>query len=179
MSSLNGALFAGLSGLSVNTTQLNVVGNNIANSNTTAFKSSRVLFAPQFYVTDQAGSPPTAENGGQNPSQHGLGASVANIEQNFTPGSIQATGVPTDMALDGSGFFVIKDAGQQQYTRDGAFSLNPSNQLVTGSGAFVQGYRRRPQWKHPDRPASEDITIPPWRQHDRDGDVERHAAGRP
>jgi flagellar hook protein FlgE len=140
MSSLNGALFAGLSGLSVSSTQLNVVGNNIANSNTTAFKSSRVLMSPQFYVTDQAGSPPTADNGGSNPSEHGLGASVANIEQNFTPGAIQATGVPTDMALDGSGFFVIKDAGQQRYTRDGSFSLNPNNQLVTSKGAFVQGY---------------------------------------
>ena len=140
MSSLTGALFAGLSGLSVNTTQMNVVGNNIANANTTAFKSSRVLFAPQFYVTDQAGTPPSAEDGGTDPSQHGLGATVSRIQQNFTPGAIQTTGVDTDMAIDGSGFFVIKSAGQQLYTRNGAFTLNSDDQLVNGSGAFVQGF---------------------------------------
>src|SRR6185437_10206814 len=116
---LTSALFTGLSGLDVNTTQMNVVGNNIANANTTAFKTSRVLFSPQFYVTDQAGTPPSADNGGSNPTQHGLGASVASIEQDFTPGAIQSTGVPTDMAIDGSGFFIIKSAGAQQYTRDG------------------------------------------------------------
>ncbi|HET6247694.1 MAG TPA: flagellar hook protein FlgE [Tepidisphaeraceae bacterium] len=140
MSSLTGALFAGLSGLSVNTTQMDVVGNNIANANTTAFKSSRALFAPQFYITDQAGTPPSATSGGTDPSQYGLGATVAGIEQNFTPGTIQSTGVPTDMALDGSGFFVIKSNGMQQYTRNGAFSLNSNNQLVTTSGAYVQGF---------------------------------------
>jgi flagellar hook protein FlgE len=137
---LTSALFTGLSGLDVNTTQMNVVGNNIANANTTAFKSSRVLFTPQFYVTDQAGTPPSADNGGSNPSQRGLGASVASIEQDFTPGAIQATGVDTDLAIDGSGFFVIKSAGNQQYTRNGAFTLNSNNQLVTNTGAFVQGF---------------------------------------
>ncbi len=137
---LTSALFTGLSGLNVNTTQMNVVGNNIANANTTSFKTSRVLFTPQFYVTDQAGSPPSSDNGGANPSQRGLGASVSTIEQDFTPGSIQATGHNTDMAIDGSGFFVIKNAGKQQFTRDGAFSLDSNNQLVTGTGAFLQGY---------------------------------------
>lgn len=137
---LTSALFTGLSGLDVNTTEMNVVGNNIANANTTSFKSSRVLFTPQFYVTDQAGTPPSDNNGGSNPSQHGLGASVAEIEQDWTPGAIQSTGVSTDMAIDGSGFFVIKDAGNTEYTRDGAFTLNSSNQLVTSTGAYVQGY---------------------------------------
>ena len=137
---LTSALFTGLSGLNVNTTQINVVGNNIANANTTAFKSSRVLFSPQFYVTDAAGTPPASDNGGSNPSQHGLGAEVKSIEEDFTPGSIQSTGVNTDLAIDGAGFFVIKGAGNQQYTRDGAFSLNSSNQLVTGTGSFVQGF---------------------------------------
>ena len=137
---LTSALFTGLSGLDVNQTSLNVVGNNIANANTTAFKSSRALFSPQFYVTDAAGTPPTSASGGSNPSEHGLGASVSTIQQDFTPGAIQSTGVSTDMAIDGSGFFVIKNNGQQQYTRDGAFTLNPNNELVTASGAFVQGF---------------------------------------
>ena len=110
--------------------------NNIANANTTAFKTSSVQFTPQFYVTDQAGTPPSATDGGSNPAQTGLGASVAGITQDFTPGTIQATGTDTDMAIDGNGFFVIKSAGTQQFTRDGAFSLDSNHQLVTGTGAF-------------------------------------------
>lgn len=137
---LTDALFTGLSGLNVNTTEMNVVGNNIANANTTAFKSSRALFTPQFYVTDSAGTPPSTNTGGTDPSQHGLGASVASINENFTPGAIQSTGVNTDLAIDGSGFFVTKSAGQTQYTRNGAFTLNSNDQLVSRTGAFVQGF---------------------------------------
>lgn len=136
---LTSTLFTGLSGLNVNQTRLNVVGNNIANTNTVAFKSSRALFKPQFYVTDAAGSPPSAEFGGENPSQRGLGAVVASIEKDFTNGSIEPTGVPTDLAIDGDGFFVVQGK-EQQYTRDGSFVLNAANQLVTTSGSFVQGF---------------------------------------
>jgi flagellar hook protein FlgE len=136
---LTSTLFTGLSGLNVNQTRLNVVGNNIANVNTVAFKSSRALFKPQFYVTDIAGSPPTSDFGGENPSQRGLGAVVATIQKDFSPGSIEPTGKATDLAIDGDGFFIVQ--GQEQvYTRDGSFVLNPSNQLVTTGGAFVQGF---------------------------------------
>src|SRR5436190_6774060 len=100
---LTSTLFTGLSGLDVNQTRLNVVGNNIANVNTIAFKSSRALFKPQFYVTDSGGTPPGGDFGGTNPSQRGLGAVVASIEKDFTNGSIEPTGKPTDLALDGAG----------------------------------------------------------------------------
>ena len=136
---LTSALFTGLTGLDVNQTRLNVVGNNIANVNTVAFKASRALFKPQFYVTDAAGSPPDAEFGGSNPSQRGLGATVASIEKNWTPGSIEPTGRNTDLAIDGQGFFVVKGK-EQFYTRDGSFNLNSKNQLVTSDGQFVQGF---------------------------------------
>ncbi|HMB96627.1 MAG TPA: flagellar hook-basal body complex protein, partial [Tepidisphaeraceae bacterium] len=136
---LTSALLTGLSGLNVNQTQLNVVGNNIANVNTVAFKSSRALFTPQFYVTDQAGSPPSADFGGANPSQRGLGAVVATIQKNFAPGSIEPTGQATDMAIDGNGFFIVQGTNQQ-YTRDGSFVLNQANQLVSTAGDFVQGF---------------------------------------
>src|SRR3954464_1416018 len=102
---LTSALFTGLSGLDVNNTRLNVVGNNIANANTVAFKGSRALFKPQFYVTDGGGTPPSSEFGGTNPNQRGLGAQVATIEKNWTPGSIEPTGKATDLAIDGEGFF--------------------------------------------------------------------------
>ncbi|MGN6725068.1 MAG: flagellar hook protein FlgE [Tepidisphaeraceae bacterium] len=137
---LTSALYTGLSGLDVNQANLNVIGNNIANVNTTAFKSSRAVFAPQFYLTDQAGSQPTADSGGSNPSQRGLGASVAAIEKDFTQGSFQTTGNNKDMAIDGSGFFIVKGAGGTSYTREGDFTLNGNNELTTNRGDFVMGY---------------------------------------
>ena len=136
---LTSTLFTGLSGLDVNQTRLNVVGNNIANVNTVAFKSSRVLFKPQFYVTDSGGAPPDADFGGTNPSQRGLGAVVATIEKDFSTGALEPTGKATDLAIDGDGFFIVQGS-EQRYTRDGSFSLNSANELVTGSGEFVQGF---------------------------------------
>src|ERR1041385_6391465 len=136
---LSNTLFAGLSGLNVNQTKLNIVGNNIANVNTVAFKSTRVEFKPQFYVTDDGGSQPQGDFGGTNPSQPDLGATIAGLEKNFNAGSIESTGKPTDMAIDGDGFFVVK-SDQQKYTRDGTFSLNTDHKLVTSAGDFVQGY---------------------------------------
>src|SRR5438045_3554615 len=136
---LTSTLFTGLSGLDVNQTRLSVVGNNIANVNTVAFKSSRALFKPQFYVTDSAGTAPTSDFGGTNPNQRGLGATVAAIDRDFSVGGIEPTGKATDMAIDGEGFFIVKGT-EQRYTRDGTFSLNSANQLVTTSGDFLQGF---------------------------------------
>lgn len=136
---LTSTLFTGLSGLNVNQTRLNVVGNNIANANTVAFKSSRALFRPQFYITEGSGSPPSADFGGENPSQRGLGAMVSTIEKNFDPGTLETTGKPTDMAIDGEGFFVVQGQ-EQRFTRDGSFILNQNNELTTTAGDFVQGF---------------------------------------
>lgn len=136
---LTSTLFTGLSGLDVNQTRLNVVGNNIANVNTVGFKSSRTLFKPQFYITETAGGPPSGDFGGQNPSQRGLGAVVGSIEKNFEQGSIEPTGKATDMAIDGDGFFIVHGK-EQMYTRDGSFTLNSENQLVTTGGELVQGF---------------------------------------
>jgi flagellar hook protein FlgE len=139
--SLSAALYTGLSGLSVNQTEMNVVGNNIANVNTVAFKSSRAVFSPQFYVTDESGTAPDSNFGGSDPTQTGLGAQVATIQQSFTQGTIQPTGNGTDMAINGTGFFVTQDASQgQEFTRDGTFTLNANHELVTSTGAYVQGY---------------------------------------
>jgi flagellar hook protein FlgE len=137
---LTSALSTGLSGLDVNQTWLNVVGNNIANANTTAFKSSNVAFSPQFYVTDAPSSGPNGDFGGSNPSQEGTGAQVASITTDFTPGQIENTGVDTDMAISGDGFFVLNTTNGQEFTRDGTFTLNGNNQLVSSSGGYVQGY---------------------------------------
>jgi len=136
---LTSTLYTGLSGLDVNQTRLNVVGNNIANVNTVAFKSSRAMFKPQFYVTDSAGSPSSDSFGGSNPSQRGLGATVSAIEKDFAPGAIEPTGKSTDLAIDGNGFFVVQGK-EQKFTRDGSFTLNANNELVSQGGDFVQGF---------------------------------------
>ena len=136
---LTSTLYTGLSGLDANTTRLNVVGNNIANVNTVAFKSSRALFKAQFYVTDSGGSSPSATFGGTNPNQHGLGTEISAIQKDFTAGSIAPTGKSTDLAIEGTGFFIVK-AEEQTYTRDGSFDLDSNDRLVTASGSFVQGY---------------------------------------
>jgi flagellar hook protein FlgE len=130
---------AALSGLDVSQQAINVIGNNIANVNTTAFKSSSVNIKPQFYITSNQGSAATTSFGGTNPEQEGLGAAIDSTTTDFSSGELTSTGVPTDMAINGAGFFVVQ--GQtQQFTRDGNFTLNDQNQLVTTTGQFVQGY---------------------------------------
>lgn len=138
---LTTAMYTGLTGLNVNQERIGTIGNNIANVNTTAFKASRTLFQTAFYQTFNNGTPPSATSGGVNPTQSGLGAAVATTHQIFTNGSVETTGVGTDVAVQGDGFFVTRTAGGRQlYTRDGSFSLNSNNQLVTADGNFVQGF---------------------------------------
>jgi flagellar hook protein FlgE len=137
---LTGAFATGLSGLNASSRNLDVIGNNIANVNTPAFKSSRALFTTQFLENLGAGSPPTGESGGTNPVQIGLGTRMAGVQTNFNNGGIQATGVNTHMAIEGGGFFVVEVEGEQLYTRDGQFQLNSRNELVTATGGLVRGF---------------------------------------
>ncbi len=139
MASTN-ALYIGLSGMNANSRRLDVIGNNIANANTTAFKSSRMLFSDQFPITMNLGTPPGELNGGTNPYQVGQGVQIAGTQQNFTPGSISATGDPRDLAIDGKGFFVVDRGGEQLYTRAGSFRQNSNNDLITINGDHVMGY---------------------------------------
>lgn len=134
------ALYTGLSGLMANSNRLDVIGNNIANVNTTAYKSNRMSFAPTFSRNFSLGTAPGAATGGTNPGQVGLGVSVSGTQRNFANGAIGATGVNTDLAIEGSGFFVVESSSQRFFTRDGSFVRNPNNDLVTQSGAQVMGF---------------------------------------
>lgn len=134
------AMFSGLSGLSSNARNLEVIGNNIANVNTTAFKSNRLLFSSQLNRNFSLGSSPSGSNGGSNPGQIGLGVAVGATQRNFKNGGMSNTGISSDLAIEGDGFFIVRDAGDQMYTRDGSFQFNAANDLVTPSGARVQGY---------------------------------------
>src|SRR5262245_33220466 len=134
------ALFTGLSGLSANSRRLDVIGNNIANINTTAFKSNRMTFAPTFSRNFSLGTAPSNASGGTNPTQVGLGVTIAGTQRAFSNGAISATGVATDVAIEGDGFFIVNANGEQLYTRAGAFSRNQNNDLVTIDGAHVRGF---------------------------------------
>ncbi len=134
------ALFSSLSGLNVETRRLDVIGNNIANVNTTAFKGSRMFQANQNPRTFSLGSEPTAELGGSNPMQVGTGTMIASIQRDMGGGTLSPTGSPTDVAIDGAGFFVLRGGEDRFYSRAGAFTLNENNELVTVNGERVQGW---------------------------------------
>jgi flagellar hook protein FlgE len=137
---LTNSLQTGLTGLDANSQKLSVVGNNIANSNTTGYKRSRITFETAITQTMRRATGPTAELGGTNPAEVGLGANTAAITRQFNGGSLNATGVNTDMAIQGNGMFVIENGDQQRYTRAGNFDLDSENNLVTQNGWRVMGY---------------------------------------
>lgn len=134
------ALSTALSGLEVNQTKLEVAGNNISNVNTFGFKRSRAIFKTQFSKTVSAGSPPVGDMGGTNPNQKGLGTTVGAVQKDFSEGSIQATGVNTDMAIKGDGMFIVDLPEKRIFTRDGTFQLNGENFLTSSGGGFVMGF---------------------------------------
>jgi flagellar hook protein FlgE len=126
---------------------MDVIGDNIANVNTVGFKSSRVTFASVFAsVLKSASAPDTASGrGGSNPMQIGLGVSVASVDMNMTRGSLQRTDNPTDLAIEGDGFFVVGGDGKApRFTRAGNFSLDKMGNLVTATGLNVLGWMYDP-----------------------------------
>jgi flagellar hook protein FlgE len=127
------ALFTGVSGLQAHQLWLDVIGNNIANANTHGFKPSTVVFNDVLSQTLSSGSAPTADRGGVNPTQIGLGVALGGITPNFTQGSIQTTNRNTDLAIEGDGFFVLADGTDRLYTRAGAFTLDAEGNLVESS----------------------------------------------
>jgi flagellar hook protein FlgE len=132
------SLFTAISGLGAHQKMLDVTANNIANVNTTGYKTSTIEFQDTLSQSLQGGGAPTASTGGTNPIQVGLGVAVAGTQVNFTQGSNQATGVTSNMLINGDGFFVVQKNGQQLYTRAGNFSLDSAGNLVTPDGAMVE-----------------------------------------
>src|SRR6056297_818238 len=134
------SMYAAVSGLSVHQTKMDVIGNNIANVNTVGFKGSNVTFQEVFSQTIKGAGSPTDGRGGTNPQQIGLGAGVSSISVNHKKGSTQRTDNPTDLMIDGSGFFVVtNDANAQNkfYTRAGNFTVDRNGNLVTAEGYKV------------------------------------------
>ncbi len=138
---LQSALSTALTGLNAAETTIDVVGNNLANSNTVGFKASRAAFATQFLQTLALGSMPTEGSGGTNPRQLGLGTMVTDITPNHNQGTIEISANPTDLAIQGEGFFIVASSqGERLYTRNGIFKFNSANELVTITGNRLLGY---------------------------------------
>ncbi len=136
------AMFNGVSGVQAHKTELDIIGNNVANVNTIAFKASRTVFKDVISQTLRSATQPSQSGlGGTNPFQVGLGAYVGAADLILSQGSMQPTGKVTDVAIEGNGFLMASDGNQSYYTRDGSFYLDSAGNLVsTGSGFHVLGW---------------------------------------
>lgn len=136
------SMYAGVSGLKVHQTKMDVIGNNIANVNTMGFKSQRVTFSDVFSQTVQSGTGANDETGrgGRNPMQIGLGSNISSIDTLMTTGSAQRTDNPFDLMVGGDGFIIVGDATGKYFTRAGALRQDEDGNLVTSTGMKVQGW---------------------------------------
>jgi flagellar hook protein FlgE len=126
------SLYTGISGMDASGTALSVIGDNIANMNTLSFKASRVSFGDVLSQTLTSGT---------SNSQIGRGVLLSNVAPDFAQGSFETTGNALDMAIDGDGFFIVKDSSGTFYTRAGEFTLNKDGFLVNPAGLRVQGFQ--------------------------------------
>jgi flagellar hook protein FlgE len=131
------SLFAGVSGLRNHQVRMDVIGNNVANVNTVAFKAGRVTFKEGFAQLLQGASRPPGDHGGINPIQVGLGMQIGSIDQLFTQGNIETTGANTDLAIQGDSFFVVAKGNEHYYTRSGNFQVDADGRLVSPTNGFV------------------------------------------
>ena len=135
------SLYSGVSGLQNHQVRMDVIGNNISNVNTTGFKRGRVNFQDLISQMMQGPARPNERVGGINPKQVGLGMQVASIDTIHTQGSLQTTGVKTDLAIQGEGFFILRAGDEDFYTRAGAFGVDSEGFLVNpANGMRVQGW---------------------------------------
>ncbi|HOQ17100.1 MAG TPA: flagellar hook protein FlgE [Defluviitaleaceae bacterium] len=136
------SMFSGISGLRVHQTKMDVIGNNIANVNTTAFKSSRVTFNEVFSQTLQGASAASIETGrgGRNPMQIGLGTNISSIDTLMTTGAAQRTDNPFDLMIEGDGFFIVGDESGTYFTRAGVFRKDNDGNLTIPNGMKVMGW---------------------------------------
>ncbi len=139
---MSGSMYASISGLNAEQALLSAVSENIANVNTVGYKSSSVSFSQALQQTLAGASAPTATLGGINPQQVAAGGAVnvGAIAVNMGQGTLQTTGVNTNLAIQGNGMFIMKSSQGTTYTRAGNFSLDASGNLVNPSGEFVQGW---------------------------------------
>jgi flagellar hook protein FlgE len=133
------SLNSAVSGLRNQQTKMDIIGNNVSNVNTVAFKASRVTFKEGFAQIMESASRPVDGVGGTNPMQVGLGSQIGTVDTLFTQGNLETTGRNTDLAIQGNSFFVAKKGAEAFYTRSGNFQIDANGTLVASNGAAVQG----------------------------------------
>ncbi len=139
------SMFTAISSLNLNQNYLDVISDNLANSNTTGFKSSRVVFQDQFAQIMNSGAAPSTTTGGINPTQIGLGVKIGYISPSFTQGMLQSTGRSTDLAIQGNGFFIYAQGEELRYSREGSLEIDANGYLVNNSsGMRIQGWSMLP-----------------------------------
>lgn len=139
------SLFSAISGLRSHQVYLDIIGNNIANVNTTGFKANRATFAETLWQTTRTGTAPQEATGGSNPLQVGLGANLTGSDAIFTQGDLRATGKMSDLAIEGNGFFILNQGSQQVFTRDGNFDVGIDGYLQSSTcGLRVLGWMADP-----------------------------------
>ena len=134
------SLSTAVTGLGSHQQKMDVVGNNIANVNTTAFNASHARFEDLVSQTIEAGTAPMDDRGGINPSQIGLGTRIGATVDDHSQGAIESTGRETDLAIEGQGFFNVHDGQQTFYTRDGSFDRDANGELVNNNGLKLMGW---------------------------------------
>lgn len=135
------SLGAAASGIAAMQTELDTIGNNIANAETTGYTSQTAQFADLLNQQLQpAGGPVGNTLASTNPSSIGSGVGVSAVTTNFSEGSIQQTGINSDLAIEGNGFLTVSQAGKTYYTRDGNLQIDANGHLATNSGGLVQGW---------------------------------------
>ncbi len=136
------AMLAGVASMKAQETRMDVIGNNLANVNTTAYKGSRVTFQDMVAQTIRGAGRPSTDLGGTDPIQFGLGVLIGGTDTNIEQGSLNATNRPTDLAIQGNGYFMVSNGDRVAYTRDGAFDLDAQGDLVhTATGERVLGWK--------------------------------------
>ena len=131
------AMSAAVTGLKAHQQMLDLAGNNLANVNTTAFKSKSINFTELMTETIKKASQPTATVGGTNPIQMGAGVDVAGTTPNMAQGNLVNTGNPLDLGIEGQGYFVASDGSQNHYTRDGSFAVDANSYLVDPNNGYL------------------------------------------
>lgn len=135
------SMFTAISSLNLHQSFLDVISDNLANSNTTGFKASRVVFQDQFAQIMSSGAAPLGTSGGINPSQIGLGVKLGYISPSFTQGMMQSTGRSTDLAIQGNGFFIYNKGEEARYSREGSLEIDADGYLVNNStGMRISGW---------------------------------------
>jgi flagellar hook protein FlgE len=157
-------MFIGVTGLEAYQNQIDVISNNIANVGTTGFKGQDVNFQDMLYQSQSYATAPTQTTGGIDPQDVGLGVKIGSIDTDFSQGGLQTTGVNTNLALNGDGFFILQKPGAGSspvYTRNGDFSLNANGLLYDGStGMAVLGYMAGKNGVITQTGTPGDVTIP-------------------